>query len=392
MTQNIRDFIPPACHVVALGEPTHQEPAFQLIRNQLFAQLADLGFRSFVLETDRVAALAVDDYVRDGVGTLDTALSEGFSHGWGEQEGNRRLLAWMREYNRQRPPEDQLSFHGSDAPTETMSAPSPRRYLEYARDYLQFDADLTSLLGEDELWSREAAIMNPADSLGATPEAERARVIAEGMLIALERRGTDPVGPARAEWHRARTHLTAGLDLLRYHRQAARDLELNERISLLATTRDAIMARNLLDIRAVEITRGPTMLSAHNYHLRRNSGTMRVAGLVLDWLGAGALIGALLGEQYTFIAGSLGRSDTLDLPEPTPDTYEGLLRTQLHTWGLTPADTITSGRTRTDTVPEKGYFPLDSKILATADTVLFIGDGVPASPTEPSHSLATSDT
>ncbi|WP_433655381.1 erythromycin esterase family protein [Nocardia sp. CA-128927] len=375
MSQNIRDFVPTPCDLVALGEPTHQEPAFQLVRNELFAQLVDLGFRSIALEIDRIAALTVNDFVQVGIGSLDSAMSEGFSHGWGKLEGNRQLVGWMHEYNQHRPPEEQLTFHGFDAPTENTTAPSPRRYLECARDYLQFDVDLATLLGADELWNREEAILDAAKSIGATPEAARLRSIANDMLMALEARAPELTATtSHAEWRRARTHLTAGIALLRYHRQAARPLELDARISLLSSTRDAIMAQNLLDIRGIEAGRGPTLAHAHNLHLRRHPGTMRMAGMVLDWVGVGAIVGALWGEQYTFIAGSLGYSEGLELPAPEPDTYEGMLQSRISTWGLASAATIATGRTRTGTAPEKGYFQLDQATLDTADTVLHISD------------------
>ena len=73
MTQDLRDFVTAAHRLVALGEPDHREPAFGSIRNELFAQLADAGFRSFALESDRVAAFAVDDYVQHGIGSLEAS-------------------------------------------------------------------------------------------------------------------------------------------------------------------------------------------------------------------------------------------------------------------------------------------------------------------------------
>ncbi|WP_327110490.1 hypothetical protein OHB12_22200 [Nocardia sp. NBC_01730] len=69
MSQDIRDFAPPPCDLLALGEPT--EPASGYIRNELFASLANQGFRSITLKTDRMSALAVKGFVQDGTGTLD---------------------------------------------------------------------------------------------------------------------------------------------------------------------------------------------------------------------------------------------------------------------------------------------------------------------------------
>lgn len=180
--------------LLALGEPTHFEPAFARLRNDLFARLAEHGFRSIALETDRVAAL-------DG----------GFSHGLGEVDANRQLLAWLRQYNEKA--DEPLAFHGFDPPTEMFSAPSPRAYLEHARDYLGLDADIAALAGDDERWSRSEAILDPAQSPGATEEARELRVLADDLLVALHAR----TPRLDAAWWRAKAHVTAGRGLLRYH-------------------------------------------------------------------------------------------------------------------------------------------------------------------------------
>lgn len=369
MSQDIRDFAPASCTLLGYGEPSHQEPAFPLRRNALFAQLAGHGFRSIALETDRVAALAVDGFVRDGAGTLDTAMKEGFSHSFGELDANRRLVAWMREHNEPLPAAERLAFHGFDASTETMSAPSPRRYLEHARDYLGLDVDVASLAGDDDRWSRTEAVMDPAASPGATPAADALRALADDLLTTLYSRAPERIAAtSHAEWVRVRTHLTAGLGLLRYHRQAAIDGA--ERYSRLSGTRDAIMARNLLDIRDLEALRGPTLVFAHNSHLQRSTSTWNSAVANLVWSGAGAIVGSLLGERYVFVAGSVGRSEALRLGEPEPETYEASLRDRVDGWGLVRA--VEPGRTRTDAIPETGYFPLTPEILDGADAVLHI--------------------
>ncbi|MFF3006156.1 erythromycin esterase family protein [Kitasatospora sp. NPDC057940] len=375
MSQDLRDLVPPSCALLALGEPTHREPAFARIRNELFAQLVDRGFRSIALETDRVAALAVNDFVQEGVGTLDSVMGEGFSHGFGELDGNRRLVAWMREYNRSRPPADRLAFHGFDAQTENTSAPSPRRYLEHARDYLGLDLDLAGLVGEDQRWSRPEAVLDPEMSPGASAEAEKLRTIADDLLTLLYARAPELVAAtSRAEWLRARTHLTAGLGLLRYHRQSAERLEPGARLSGLLGTRDVLMAQNLLDIRGGEARRGGTLVFAHNLHLQRQPSTMRLGDLDLAWSGVGAILSSL-DEPYTFVPGSLGRSEAVGLQEPEPDTHEGALQRGAATWGLADSGAAAGGRTRTDTTPEQGYFPLDRAVLDEADAILHIGDG-----------------
>ncbi|MER7705048.1 erythromycin esterase family protein [Kitasatospora sp. NPDC097605] len=319
MTQDIRDFLPSSCGLVAFGEPTHQEPAFGRARNELFGRLVERGFRSIVLETDRVAALAVDAFVREGAGSLEDVMRDGFSHGWGEQEPNRELVAWMRAYNRNRSPEDRLAFHGFDAPTENTMAPSPRRYLEHARDYLGADLDVAALVGDDERWSREEAVLDAAMSPGASAEADRLRAVADDLLGVLYARAAELIAAtSREAWETARTHLTAGAGLLRYHRQAARPMEPSDRLAGLLGTRDEIMAQNLLAIRNVEARRGGTFVFAHNGHLQRNPSVWRMGEKDVTWNGAGRIVAALVGgEDYFFVAGVLGGSGP---------------------WSLTPAD------------------------------------------------------
>lgn len=342
MSQDIRDFVTPSCDLLALGEPTHMEPAFPRIRNELFAQLVDHGFRSIALETDRVPALALNDYVREGVGSFDEVMSEGIAHGRGELAPNRQLITWMREYNRDRPAGERLSFYGFDAEMENMSAPSPRRYLEHARAYLGNEGglalsaasaasavDIASLAGDDERWSRTEAVLDPAMSIGATAEAETLRSLADDMLTEFHARAPELIAAtSRAEWFRARAHLTAGLGLLRYHRQLAQPIEESVRISRLLATRDALMVQNLLDIRDIEAGRGPTLVFGHNLHLQRNLSHMRMRDLDLNWYGAGAILGPLVGERYAFIAGSPGR--------------EGAVQDRTTTWVLAQAPEPTS--------------------------------------------------
>jgi erythromycin esterase-like protein len=327
--------------LLAFGEPTHFEPAFARLRNDLFARLAEHGFRSIALETDRVAAL-------DG----------GFSHGLGEVAANRELLAWLREYNETA--DEPVTVHGFDAPTEMFSAPSPRGYLEHVRDYLGLDvdsADIATLAGDDGRWSRAEAILDPAASPGATAEARELRLLADDLLTALHAEAPRLIAAtSRATWDRARIHATAGIDLLRYHAASARPGDRDTRIARLAGARAVIMARNLLDIHGSGT--GRTLVFAHNSHLQRSGS------------GAGAIVASLLGDRYAFVAGSLGHSEALGLGEPEPGTYEGLLQRGTRTWKLT-AD-IPAGRRRTDTKPERGYFGLDQDVLDGADAVWHI--------------------
>jgi erythromycin esterase-like protein len=365
MSQDIREYLHPFTELLAFGEPTHLEHAHTWIRNELFEQLAAVGFRSIALETCRVRGLLVDDYVKGGPGDLDTVVEEGFSHRFGEWPANRELVAWMREYNQDRPAAEQLTFHGADFQTETTSAPSPRPYLEHARDYLGLDVDLST---DDERWSRDEAVLDLTRSPGQSEEAVRFRAIGQEMLARLHAR------PHDEGWQRAETHLTAALSLLRYHRECAEPNPLGVRLNRLCQLRDGVMARNLLEIRRIEAGRGPTFVFMQNAHLQRTNSSMEMGGERVEWFSAGALVAPILGDQYTVVAGTLGRNDTFGLGDPAPGTFEGALQDRFTTWGLAAKPT---GTVRTDTRPEMGYFPVDQHLLDGVDAVLHVRVGRP---------------
>ncbi|MGS2618895.1 DUF6194 family protein [Micromonospora sp. LZ34] len=367
--------------------------------------LVEHGFRSIAVESDRVAGLEVDAYLRGEGGTLDEVMAEGFSHGFGKLDANRELVAWMRAYNDSRPAAGRLAFHGFDAPLEMTGAPNPRRHLEHLHRYLTEHlgpggfphgrTDVDRLLGADERWNDPAALMDPAKSVGGSADAVAGRAITDDLLTALHAHAPHLVAVSSpADWHRAEVHGTAALGLLRYHAQSAEPLPQAERTSRLLAVRDALMARNLLDIRIREQHRGPTLVFAHNRHLQRQPSTWRLAGMDLEWSSAGSIVATLLGDRYAVVVGSLGASAALGLAAPAGDTFEGALDEAVRGCGL--LDSVRLGRLldrpagqlrgRTDVTPEQGYFPLDAATLAHSDAVLHVtadGDrpGVEPGPT-----------
>ncbi|WP_169811201.1 erythromycin esterase family protein, partial [Nocardia amamiensis] len=179
--------------LLALGEPTHGIEAFPLLRNEVLAHLVERGYRSIVLETDAFAASVVDDYVTGAPAEIDTVLATGFSHGFGAVPGNRELVEWLRAHNAGRAPQDRVRFHGFDAPVEFSGAPSPRRALSSVSDYLpvalrpESVRDLDALLGEDADWTNQAAMFDPAASVGDSERARALRIVADDLASALRR-------------------------------------------------------------------------------------------------------------------------------------------------------------------------------------------------------------
>jgi erythromycin esterase len=108
-----------SARIVALGEATHGSHEFFAFKRRALEYLvAELGFTDFAMETDWTQALAVDAFVSDGQGDLDSAV-KALSGLWRTEE-YRGLLAWMRAWNADPAHARKVRFHGLD-----LGAPGP---------------------------------------------------------------------------------------------------------------------------------------------------------------------------------------------------------------------------------------------------------------------------
>ncbi|AHH95764.1 erythromycin esterase family protein [Kutzneria viridogrisea] len=360
--------------LLALGEPTHGIEAFPLLRNEILGHLVERGYRSIVLETDVFAASVVDDYVAGAAAEIDTVLATGFSHGFGAVPGNRELVEWLRAHNAGRAPSDRVRFHGFDAPTEYSAAPSPRSALSSVNDYLpaalrpESVRDLDALLGEDADWTNEAAMFDPAASVGDSDRARALRIVADDLASALRRaapglRPADPTG-----YDHALMHARTAQGLLRYH--AAMASPAPDRIASLLSLRAEMMAENLLAIVAQEQRRGPSLVFAHNVHLQRAQSQVPVSEDAANWGSAGALVGLTLGERYVFLATDAN-------PDSDPGTLQRVLAEATTRRALFPAQALRAALppsigTGKPIVP--GHIPLNPAELGGADAVIFVAD------------------
>jgi erythromycin esterase-like protein len=370
--------------LLALGEPTHGEDVLLEVRNELFRQLVEHeGYRTIAIESDCMMGLVVDDYVTSGTGTLDEVMQRGFSHGFGESAANRELVRWMRAYNDGRPASEQLRFAGFDGPLEITGAASPRRALTALHGYLsaRVDADLLPctagtldrLLGADDRWTNSAAMMDPSQSVGQTPEAKQLRLLADDLVTLLDAQTPHLIAASsREDWHRARLYGRTATGLLRYHFWMADTSP--SRMARLLDLRASMMAANLLAL----AERGPTLAFAHNGHLQREKSTMRMGDRPLEWWSAGAIVGAHLGEGYAFLATALGTIRHQGVDTPPPDTVEGLLYALPEEHYLVDARRLaTALATMTPAArvsPWFGYSPLDPVHVASTDGIVFVKD------------------
>ncbi len=360
--------------LLALGEPTHGIEAFPLLRNELLGHLVERGYRSIVLETDVFAAAVVDDYVAGGTADVDKVLATGFSHGFGAVPGNRELVEWLRAHNAGRGAQDRVRFHGFDAPLEFSGAPSPRDALSSANHYLpvalrpESARDLDALLGEDADWTNQAAMFDPAASIGDSDRVRALRIVADDLASTLRRaapglRPADPAGYAHAVAY-ART----AQGLLRYHTAMASPTP--DRIATLLSLRAEMMAENLLAIVAQEQRRGPSLAFAHNVHLQPVQSHMPVGEDEVTWGSAGALVGLTLGERYAFLATDAN-------PHSDPRTFQGALAEATTRRALFPTQALRAALPPSIGTGEpivRGHLPLNPAELDGADAVIFIAD------------------
>jgi len=374
--------LPTRPRLLALGEPTHGEDVLLELRNDLFRQLVEQhGYRSIAIESDCLMGLIVDDYVTSGTGTLDEVMRRGFSHFFGASAANRELVRWMRAYNDGRPAAEQLRFAGFDGPLEITGGASPRQALTALHAYLNARADagllpctaetLELLLGADEQWSNPAAMMDPAQSIGQTPEARQLRLLADDLVALLDAQAPQLIATSTPDdWDRARLSGRTATGLLRYHFWMADTSP--ARIARLLALRDSMMAANLFAL----AERAPTLVHAHNAHLQRDKSSMRMGDLPQQWWSAGAIVSAHLGDGYAFLATALGTIRHQGVDTPPPDTIEGLLYALPEDRYLVDTHHLATvlGDVTTRVSPWFGYAPLDPAQLASYDAIVFVKD------------------
>lgn len=373
--------------LLALGEPTHGQDALLRLRNDLFRQLVEQEcYRTITIESDCLMGLVVDDYVTSGTGRLDEVMTRGFSHEWGAYPGNRELVRWMRTHNDGRPASEQVRFAGFDGPLEITAAASPRQALTALHAYLTGRTDagllpvtaetLDRLLGTDDQWTNPAAMMDPAQSVGQTPEARQLRLLADDLVALLDAQTPQLMATSSPDdWDRARLYGRTATGLLRYHHWMADTSP--SRLAWLLAVRDSMMAANLLAL----AERGPTLVNAHNGHLQRDKSSMRMGDQPLEWWSAGAIVSARLGPEYAVMATAVGTIGDHGVPAPPPDTVEGLLyalpedryvidarRLAAILGDATPAPRVS---------PWFGYAPLDPTRLASHDGIVFVKGAQP---------------
>jgi erythromycin esterase len=369
--------------VLGWGEPTHQVEGFLELRNRVFQHLVEHhGYTAIAIESSYPRGRLANDYVQ-GLGevTLDDALTRGVSHGFGERQANRELLAWMRVYSAEHS-DRPLRFEGFDAPTEMMYSDSPRQLLEAVLEYLDHAsypnaAELRSryhkLLGDDAVWENPQANFDPTKSIGLSPEAKQLVIEVRELSEALRAQSELLISKATEELYEAATHdLHLAGQLLTYHAAVATPSD--NRLAELLGQRDRMMADNLLYIARSEQPRGGKVLAfAHNSHLKLREAEWRWGDQRLAWLPAGHHVRATMGTAYQVVGIGAGTLAAYGLGEPEPGTLEALLTSDgtsrfvsTDAGTRVPGEHIESLPTRT---ADPRYFPFTRDSLQDFDAI-----------------------
>jgi len=260
--------------LLGVGEALHGGKDILMLRNRLFQRLVEAyGYSAIAIESSFLRARVVNEYVAGrGPASYEAVQDSGFSHGFGRLNANRELVEWMRRYNADPSHRVKLQFYGFDSPTEMTGSDSPRQVLHFVLDYLalvdtssdqMYRQRIDQFLGPDAAWENPAAMMDPAKSIGLSPEATALRIETEDLISKLRVRRPELV---------AKSDESRYLEAVQYASVARKS---GERFVELLGIRDALMADNLAYMVSRERSRGKVLAFAHNSHLQRK-GTMAI--------------------------------------------------------------------------------------------------------------------
>lgn len=373
--------------LLGLGEALHGGEDILILRNRLFQRLVEAhGYSAIAVESSFPRARTANEYISGrGPASYEGVQEAGFSHGFGRLEANRELVEWMRGYNADPAHRIKLQFYGFDSPTEMTSTDSPRQLLYLVLDYLaSMDGAveekrrkrIDELLGQDAIWENPAAMMDPAESIGLSPEATALRIETEDLIAEMGARRPELVEKSDESRYLEAVHYArSARQLLNYHAALARESQPEKRITDGLGLRDAMMADNLEYIVSCERCRGRVMAFAHNSHLKLGKAQWQLGPHDLVWWPAGTQLHEVFGQCYAVIGTALGTSEANGIGQPEAGTLEARLTAApgparfipTHRGQGLPASEVEALPIRSGSAKNPGYFPLTPQSFTDFD-------------------------
>src|SRR5579863_7286703 len=297
--------------LLGFGEALHGGEDILILRNRIFQHLVEVhGYSAIAIESSFPLAHIVNEYIAGrGPASFEAIQDTGFSHGFGKLDANRELVEWMRAFNADPSHRVKLQFYGFDSPTEMFGTDSPSHILHFVLDYLAsidsasaqaYRSRIDALLGHDADWENPAAMMDPAKSIGLSPQATALRIETEDIISELGARRPELV--AKSDQNRyleALQYASVARQLLNYHATLAQSSD--QRIIRLLGFRDAMMAENMAYIVSRERDRGKVFVFAHNSHLQRGKASWQLGPDLLTWWPTGAHLKEMFGPRFAVI-------------------------------------------------------------------------------------------
>lgn len=372
--------------LLGFGEALHGKSDILLLRNRLFIRLVENhGFVAMAIESSFPRGRLVDQYIAgQGPDSFDDILELGFSHGFGRLDANRELVEWMREYNSDPSHVHKLHFYGFDSPTEMLASDSPKQLIYFVLDFLgtidpvqgeEHRQRIEPFLGQESDWDNPDSLIDPAKSIGRSPNAIALRAEVEDLYEELLVRRPELVaGSDPARYQEAVHYAALARQQLSYHAELAGNSL--DRTSRLLGIRDAMMAENLAYITSREGSqRGRVMAFAHNRHLQRGRAEWQYTDDLYSWWPAGSHLDQIMGSGYAVIGTAVGVSSSNGIGKPEESTLEARLTAAPGPARLIPtckgqglpADEIASLPRRSGSAKNPTYFPLGPESLTDFD-------------------------
>jgi erythromycin esterase-like protein len=278
-----------SAHVVALGEPIHNDHETLAIRNRLIRYgVKNLGFRAVALETCLSSSKLLYDYVLGRSPQDEPELKKAFCYGFGDYPENMDLIRWLHTYNATQPSERKVRFYGIDlsgqySPTAFRSLDDVLNYLDHANPALGREArvkvgDLTPVFRTDRYIK-----LTDAEKNACTGKIQD--------LIALMRRERTTLTNATStddyEWALRRTIASAQDDAFLRSLPPEFDPSVphwweiyqpNPSWDHNAEMREVAMADNVLWVQERERDRGKVLYFAHDEHVETGLGFLGSPG------------------------------------------------------------------------------------------------------------------
>jgi erythromycin esterase len=313
---------------VGLGESVHTSGGYSDAKVRIFRFLVeDHGFRAFAIESPRVDALLVTDYVETCSGDPTTVVTQGLFGVWANT-AVLHLVEWMCSWN-QMHPNDRVHFFGFDTQDPWGDGKELQMFLTAAvanpSDAAALNMSLSSCDGATSGTVLNYYTMHPSGTTTITP----AQLAACGQALD----AIDHVLATQGAALSARTS-SASLEVAKINSIALRGWEGemyhdpsnpqgDNNFGASFTARDQAMAQILLRIRALRYPGLKTAVWAHNGHISK-------LGSPGEWENMGSALEAALADDYFTLALTgfnveINWPGQMAPPPPLPDSVEAML-------------------------------------------------------------------